>query len=200
MKSLLAGRPSLLNALHALRLAGPQSSTTFEELDCLARFAAGRKTAVEIGTDMGVSAAVIASSIAADGRLYCVDPWRRGRFKENPSWSICNRELKRRGLLEKVVYVRHPSGDSVQHLPATVDFMFIDGDHSTHGIATDWEIAKEKIGPGGIVCFHDTSVPPDERHSHLDSVDFFREVISAAPGFVRCETCHTLNVMRRVTG
>lgn len=36
-----------------------------------------------------------------------------------------------------------------------VDFLFIDGDHATEGVTSDWETFSPLIAPGGIVAFHD---------------------------------------------
>ena len=198
MLSLLNRRPRLLNALHAVHLARPRSGTTIEELNCLARHAAGHRTAIEIGTHMGVSACVIAESIAVDGRVYCVDPWPRRALVENPSWLICDRELRRRGLRKKVEYIRRKS-DSVEGLlPGKADFIFVDGDHSWSGLTTDWDLVQRILTVDGVVCLHDTTVPVAEPDRHPESVDFFREVIQASPAFVQVECTYSMNVMRRV--
>jgi cephalosporin hydroxylase len=35
------------------------------------------------------------------------------------------------------------------------DFLFIDGDHTEHGVAADYQDYKEYVRPGGIIAFHD---------------------------------------------
>jgi len=196
---LLARRPRLLSPLHRLRLIRPFTGTTGEELDCLSRHAAGRRTAIEIGTHMGVSAGVIASAIASDGRLYCVDPWIRRRFLENPSWVICNRHLRRLGVLQKIEYVRGFSKDVADMLPDFADFIFVDGDHLWSGLETDWHLVLNRLATNGVVCFHDTSVPVTEPERHPESVDFFHDIILASSSFVHAEECHSMNVLRRVS-
>ena len=152
---------------------------------------------IEIGTHMGVSAGVIARAMASQAKLYCVDPWPRRQYLENPSRLICVRELARNRVVQKIVFVRGFSGDVRAKLPGNADFIFVDGDHSRRGIATDWEIVKEKLIPMGIVCFHDTSLVPS-RPERLESVDYFEAVIAADRDFAHVETCETLNVLRRV--
>jgi predicted O-methyltransferase YrrM len=195
--SLFYRRPRLLNALHAVRLSRPYSGTTREELSCLSSYAAGRNKAVEIGTHMGVSAAVIARALAANGRLFCVDPWTRRGTMENPSWRVCRRELARQGVSAKVSILRGFSSDVGPALPGDADFMFIDGDHSWEGIENDWRLVKEKLAIGGIVCLHDTAIPPEEPLREPQSVAYFSEVICHEPGFEWLQKCHSMNVLRR---
>jgi predicted O-methyltransferase YrrM len=155
------------------------------------------KTAVEIGTHMGVSAAVIAGALASDGLLYCVDPWPRRLLLENPSMSICMRELKRKGLRDKVRVVRRRSAEAASELPARADFIFVDGDHSREGLAGDWKLVGEKLAPGGIVCLHDTTVPDPESDLHLGAPEYFRESILTDGRFELLETVYSMNVLRR---
>jgi predicted O-methyltransferase YrrM len=46
---------------------------------------------------------------------------------------------------------------------ATIDFLFIDGDHSYDGVRADWLLWSPVVRPGGIVAFHDTW-PNFDRH------------------------------------
>jgi predicted O-methyltransferase YrrM len=198
LPALVSRRPRLTNALHAMRLTPAQSSTTREELDCLARHASERRSAIEIGTHMGVSAVVIARAIQATGTLTCVDPWTTRRGLENPSLLICRRELRRNAVAHKVRFARGVS-DRVGHLlPDDADFMFVDGDHSRQGISTDWRIVQTRLVNGGIVCFHDTSAVAGNPQPPLESVGYFRDVILPHPAFEHVETCQTLNVLRRI--
>lgn len=43
-----------------------------------------------------------------------------------------------------------------------LDFLFIDGDHSAHGVAADYELYKQFVRPGGIIAFHDVVPHPKE--------------------------------------
>ena len=194
----LSRRPSVTNVLHALRLARPQTSTTVREIQGLRDYARGRSAAIEIGTHMGVTAAAIAESLSADGKLYCVDPWPRGRAGENPSFQICLRELKRRGLADRVQFFRGASAE-VAHLLPRADFMFIDGDHSRKGIALDWNIVRQRLDVGGFACFHDTSVPSGTAGTVLDSVGYFDDVIRHDGDFEHVDSFDSMNVLCRRT-
>jgi predicted O-methyltransferase YrrM len=190
---IITNRPRLFNLAHAARLTGAFSATRQGELDCLARYAAGRQTGIEIGTFMGVSAARIAAALAPEGKLYCVDPYADC----DALLTICRRHLRRAGVWSKVVMVRQTSQDAAALLPARTDFMFVDGDHSWEGIALDWAIVRRCLAPGAIACFHDTSPPPESPDESCGSVRFFEEVIRVDSEFERVETHATLNVLRR---
>ena len=45
----------------------------------------------------------------------------------------------------------------VAGLAASVDLLFIDGDHSYEAVRADWENYHSLVRPGGIVAFHDAS-------------------------------------------
>jgi len=189
----LSNRPRLFNLAHAVGLMAPVSTTRRGELDCLSRHAAGRKCGIEIGTFMGVSAAHIAAALTPEGKLYCVDPYVHG----DALLAVCRRHLQRVGVWSKIVMLRQTSQDATAILPATADFMFVDGDHSWEAIALDWEIVRRCLSPGATVCFHDTSPPPETPSERCGSVRFFEEVILADHEFERVETFATLNVVRR---
>jgi predicted O-methyltransferase YrrM len=160
--SALYRRPTLLNWFHFFGLAKAHTQTNSQELACLYLHSHGHKIAVEIGTYEGVSACVIAKGLLPDGQLYCVDPWPPHRRKENPSWTICRRELRRQGVLSRVVFVQRRSQDAEAHLPQQYDFIFVDADHSYEGLEVDWGLVVRRLTPGGIVCLHDTAVPVEE--------------------------------------
>jgi predicted O-methyltransferase YrrM len=190
-------RPRLLNPLHALRLVNAHSQTNDQELARLADYAKGRKLALEIGTHMGVSAAIIAKALATGGKLFCVDPWDPVNGKENPCLSICKRELERQGVSSNVVLVHGMSYDVEQSLPATFDFIFVDGDHTYEGLRRDWEIVLRRLAPGGVVCLHDTSVPAAEPQRQFGSCDYFDQVISQAHDFEWRDRCYSMNILVR---
>lgn len=193
-------RPRLLNPLHALGLFKAHSQTNADELAALARHAAGRRVAVEVGTYMGVSARVIAGALASDGKLYCVDPWELHHGRENPSWTICRRELQRSGHLARVRFLQGYSHEMEDKLPAGIDFMFVDGDHTREGIERDWGIVLRRLAPDGIICLHDTTRPATGEFPNHESVKFFQEHIRHHPEFEWLECCRTMNVLRRKSG
>ena len=101
---------------------------------------------MEIGSDQGVSAAAIGKSIDQNGILYCVDPWpRKRRWARNPNLAIFERHTRRMGVRERINVLLGTSRQVAAEIPAQLDFIFIDGDHSANGIAFDWGLAKQKL-------------------------------------------------------
>lgn len=190
----LGKKPRIYNLLHTLGLVPPFTATITKELDCVARHARGARKAIEIGTFMGASASRIAAALAPDGRLWCVDPYINGEAIR----SVCLRHLRRRKVLPRVVMVRATSSEALGQIPMNADYIFVDGDHSWRGIEADWKIVLDRLNSGGVVCLHDTSPRPGWEDHKNDSVRFFEEKIRVHPAFEHLETCHTLNVMRRL--
>jgi predicted O-methyltransferase YrrM len=193
----LARRPRIRNVLHLLGILNPETQTETAELGCLANYAAGALIAVEIGSFEGVSAAVIAESMDPEGMLYCIDPWPNLSGRPSPSLSIFERHLRRRGLSGRVRLLRGDSMSMASAVPDSLDFMFIDGDHSWEGIRTDWDIAKKKLRSGGTVCLHDSLVPVSHP-TRLDSARFYESVICKDSGFVSLPSIGSLAVLRRL--
>ena len=150
----------------------------------------GCKVALEIGTFMGVSAAVIAKCLSDEGKLYCIDPYEGGEAIRR----IAVRHLARARVPDRIVLVRARSNSPNLELPASFDFAFVDGDHSYEGLHEDWMLVQARLAHGGAACFHDTSVPPG---APCGAADYFAQHIRSDAGFEHVETCHSLNVMRR---
>jgi predicted O-methyltransferase YrrM len=197
--SALYRRPTLLNWLHALRLAKAHTQTNGQELECLRQYSHGQKIALEIGTHMGVSARFIAEGLDPEGRLFCVDPWEPRRGRENPCWTICRRELQRNEVISRVVFVQGFSHEIENILPPEFDFIFVDGDHSYEGLERDWGIVGRHSAAGTVVCLHDTAVPRKEPYRVLGAVTFFNEVVRHDPRFRMIDCCYSMNVLRRIS-
>lgn len=127
-----------------------------------------------------------------------MDPWPASNGHEDPCWSICQRHLKRSRVTDRIRIIRGYSHDVAQQMPEGLDFAFIDGDHSRNGIETDWKIVSEKMRPGGIVCLHDSVVPPREEWRCLDSCEYFEEVIRRDPRFATLELVHSMAVLQKI--
>jgi predicted O-methyltransferase YrrM len=161
------------------------------------KHAVGSKVAVEIGSYQGVSAARIASVMPNDGILYCIDPWDRQNGKVNPCYEIFRRHLKRRQSWNKIRVVQMTSNEACDSVPDEVDFIFVDGDHSWSGIEADWSLVGEKLQVGGVVCLHDSFIPPGEPWRKFDSTRFFAAIISKDPAFELVDRVHSLAVLKR---
>ena len=193
----LSRRPRLINLLHTLNLAQPDTGTIESELAALERYAADKRVALEIGTYQGVSAARIAGVLADGGKLFCIDPWIELEGKTNPCWSIAMRHFKRLMLESRMVILRDFSMNVQEALPEKLDFSFIDGDHSWAGLETDWKIVSPRIETGGILCLHDVFTPAAEPWRAPESCRFFAKVIALDQSFELIETVHSMAVLRK---
>ena len=189
----LQNRPRIFNLLHRLGLAAARSQTSAAERACLCRHIAEAGSAVEIGTFMGVTAAELARSLRGDAVLYCVDPYLDGQAIQ----AIAMRHLGRKGVLGKVRMIQATAEDALGQLPAQVDFIFVDGDHSFEGLCKDWDVVKKLLRPGGIAAFHDVNPQPGLRVNCEGAIRCFDEVIRHDPGFRLVETCESLQVLVR---
>jgi hypothetical protein len=56
--------------------------------------------------------------------------------------------------------------DTIQGRP--VDMLFIDGDHSYHGVKADYELYSPLVRPGGLIGFHDICTHPDQPYIQVN--------------------------------
>lgn len=195
----MLGRTLWHTVRHALGVEDAQTQTSRAEREHLARHAAGRKRAVEIGVFEGATTAILARAIQpGGGRLYAVDPFFRGRSGICWSELIARTEVRRSGAGDVVEFVRTLSTDACRNLPGEFDFVFIDGDHSLEGIRRDWSDWSDRIAAGGIMALHDTRVPEyNPSVQQLGSYRYFESDIRFDPRFELVEQVDSLSVLRR---
>jgi predicted O-methyltransferase YrrM len=195
----LTGQAALHTARYLLGLDRAATQTSAAERETIARFARGRRQALEIGVFEGATTALIAKEIATDGTLFGVDPFFAGRLGICWGKIIAEREVNRAGVGRKVVLVRSLSHDAaVQIANDSFDFMFLDGDHSLRAIAQDWADWSGRVATGGVMLLHDTQVPPhNPRVRELGSYLYFQDTISRDSRFELLETVDSLSVLRR---
>jgi predicted O-methyltransferase YrrM len=189
---------------HALRyLAGtesPHTQTSERERDALARYAQGRKRAVEIGVYEGATTVTLARAMkgAGGGTLYAVDPFFPGRAGFCWSELIARSAVRRAGVADTVAFVKSLSSEAAARLDGQFDMVFIDGDHSLEGITRDWADWSARIAPDGVLALHDTRVPehnPSVRE--LGSYRYFESHIRNDARFRLVEQVDSLSVLRR---
>ncbi|MGJ8544375.1 MAG: class I SAM-dependent methyltransferase [Sulfitobacter sp.] len=136
----------------------------------------------QIGTFIGYSAMIIADALERNGsgRLIAMDPEIPHRTRINPV-NVARRAAQVLGLQDIITFERGwhsaPIGDDLDpewkatipvrgpqvlaDLPDyTLDFAFIDGDHSSAMTIMDFMSLKEKLSVGGIAVFHDAASWP----------------------------------------
>jgi predicted O-methyltransferase YrrM len=131
--------------------------------------------AVEIGSARGKSACYIGMALKENGsgKLYAVDPHASTGWNDSNSvetFEIMQAHLRQLGVEKQVTIVRETSRAALPRVPASIDLLFIDGDHSYDGVSADWEMFTPRMSEFGVVVFHDTlwDLRPDERWSRPD--------------------------------
>lgn len=138
---------------------------------------------VEIGSYKGESTLMFASSFAFD-TIYAIDPLVgmsnniQKEFNQNTKW------FKGDGLGIgdiKVEHIKEYSFDAVERFEdESLDFVYIDGDHSFFNVARDIQLYLPKIKKSGFIGGHDYSpehpgVKQAIKHFNFDNGLFFAD-------------------------
>src|SRR5258705_6825142 len=186
-----------MNALvHACKVLvgaeAPDSQVTERELECLMKHSHGANVIVEIGCYEGSTTAALAANTT--GRVYSIDPFFSGRL------GICYGEVvakfvrwKRR--LSNVEFLKAFSHDVAPQFRQSVDFIFIDADHSYEAIKKDWQDWFPKVKPGGIIALHDCHIA-ENSPSYLGSMKFYDSDIPKMSGIEQVDSVDSLAVFK----
>ena len=169
-------------ALRALRHGASQRVAEFASL---IQLLSERELNVvfEIGTEQGGTYWTWCRLATRTAHLVSID------FAGNEEWSARVRSYP--GPTQSQTVIRADSHDpetvrSVDGLRASVDLLFIDGDHSYEGVRADFENYAQLAKPGGLIAFHDI-VSNKHPHSQVDRLweqlrDLYetREIIDGA--------------------
>ena len=136
------------------------------ELWCRFIRASQIKTVAEIGVYEGDFAVKVLEECPTIERYYMVDPWRHlddwnkpANEKDNVFEKIYAAALERTEFAaEKRTVLRGKTTEVIQDIPDnSLDFAYIDGDHTLKGIAIDLVRLYPKIRPGGWIGGDDFS-------------------------------------------
>lgn len=120
--------------------------------------------AAEIGSFKGLSAAIVAmgmNSVTKDKNpeYYCID-----------TFEASNEELNSEATLDKFIRATQPidrnksikivkgwstAPETLAQIPFELDWVYIDGDHSTEGVIADIRAYTPHVKQEGLVLFHD---------------------------------------------
>jgi predicted O-methyltransferase YrrM len=118
------------------------------------------KLCVEIGSARGWSTSLIALALEENvqGRLLAIDPHNENDWNDlgGPSLAHLKRNLRALRLGHRVDIIARDSISAAPLVPAGVDLVFVDGDHSYEGVRRDWETYQPKLSPWGLFAFHDS--------------------------------------------
>ena len=142
-----------------LRALGEAAANRLELWTRFAREAEARQVA-EIGVYRGRFAARMLADCPAIETYYMVDPWRNLEDWNKPANTsddeferIFREAMERTGKHEdKRVVLRGTTTEVIDHVPdSSVDFAYIDGDHTLRGITIDLIRVFPKVRPGGWI-------------------------------------------------
>jgi predicted O-methyltransferase YrrM len=118
-------------------------------------------TVLEIGTSMGGTLYLWTRLAQPDALIISVD-LPGGKFGggysslRTPLYERFSREQQQLHLLRASSHDESTIAEVRRLLGGrSVDFLFIDGDHTYEGVKQDWEMYSPLVRPGGLVAFHD---------------------------------------------
>ena len=193
-------RPLPHLVLWSARLRRPETQTTEGERARLAAHAAGRRRIVEIGVWHGVTTCLLRRAMASDGVLWAVDPFPPGQLGFSIQRVVARSEVRRvtNGSVRwvRTTGVRAAEVYALDRQPP-VDLIFIDGDHSYQGLASDWRAWSHLVAPGGIVGLHDSRSTPERPIEDAGSVRATRDIVLKDQLFDLIEEVDSLTLVRR---
>jgi hypothetical protein len=161
----------------------------------------GYKIGVEIGTYRGEYTELFAK---VGLEIYAVDPWmgyigagRGQRYQENQDINY-NMARGRLGPYPNARLIRKTSMDALNNFAdESLDFAYIDGDHSFPYVAQDIYEWTKKVRTSGVVCGHDYFNTPPHANNVLCHV---KAAVDAYTKLYRMNKWYVLGRFRPVTG
>ena len=143
-------------------LIPPRTMHSEADAAVLRAVAAGRRRVVEIGVYEGSSAVVLCEVLEPAAELHLIDPFGHHGWALPAGWGATEGASRRvvaraarRSRGPRVHWHVDYSAAVAARWQDAVDLVFIDGDHSEEGCASDWELWHQFVAAGGAVLFHD---------------------------------------------
>lgn len=126
-------------------------------------------TGAEIGVWRGEFSDQILATVEPK-LLYLIDPWKVAGGGKASALYGCNRQtqesmdatyeaVRERFASQPVAILRAPSGVALDGIPdGSLDWVYIDGDHTLEGVTTDLWLALKKVRVGGIIAGDDYGI------------------------------------------
>jgi len=134
------------------------------------------------GAEIGVSDGGTSKALLGEFpmlRLHMVDPWTTfekghdyydsgdsaARRSQKKNDNVMSKALQRTQFASarRVVHRSYSSEAAAQVVEQSLDFAFIDGDHTYEAVQLDLQLWSSKVRPGGLLCGHDCGHPRDKR-------------------------------------
>ena len=184
---------------YLLGIEKPETQTTANERKAIKKYATNAMLAVEIGVFEGVNTVIIAEALHPEGKLFGIDPFFKGRLGICYHEKITRNAISRGRLQHKIKLLSLLSYNAVDEVTESIDFIFIDGDHTYDGFIRDWNDWSGKVKTNGIIALHDTAEPAhDPSVKNLGSYRYFNEHVKSDNRFQVIETVDSLNVLKKI--
>lgn len=125
----------------------------------------------EVGVSYGFNLVYFLDNLPNIKKVYAVDPYMP--YDDGPGGYVTQEVIDRvkQCMLvntephkQKVNFINKMSKDAVSDIPDnSLDYIFIDGDHSYEAVASDMELYYSKVKSGGIFAGHDKGLPGVDR-------------------------------------
>jgi predicted O-methyltransferase YrrM len=168
------------------------SQVTDKELQMLLRYSRDARTICEIGSYEASTS--VALALNTTGTVYSVDPFYRGRLGVSYTEYVAKIH-RRRNRVRNLVFLKGLSHEVGSNFLLSIDFLFIDADHSYEAVKRDWEGWFPKVRKGGYVALHD-SKPAANSPQMLGSMRFYLEDVPQIHGVVECDSVDSLVIVQ----
>jgi predicted O-methyltransferase YrrM len=117
--------------------------------------------AVEVGTFSGENAVIMAKYFNS---VVTVDPWMNGYDKDDHASNADMAEVEKKyfestACFPNISHLKLTSLEGANEFKdASLDFVYLDGDHRTDAVVADIDAWKPKIRKGGILAGHDINM------------------------------------------
>lgn len=133
----------------------------------------------EIGVEKGIYSEILLKA-NPDLKLFSIDPWKASAYVagiqgvdyRQKHFDECYKEAKNRlREYDGCTIVRKTSLDAAERFKdASLDFVYIDGNHDFVNVTNDINVWQKKVRPGGIVAGHDYAFFPGGKRNHVKHV------------------------------
>lgn len=121
--------------------------------------------AVEIGVQKGKFSQILLKGVPSFKRLYMVDAWRKIPSSYNDIANVgpyghlqamMQAYLHIYDFAQRAVMIRETSLEASELFPdGSLDFVYLDADHSYEGVKADLAAWAKKVRKGGVIAGHD---------------------------------------------
>ena len=163
------------------------------EQEVLRRYAKGKHRIVELGVFEGATSLILRKAMAHDGKLWCIDPFDRGRLGLSYRYLIAFQEANRSGN-GTVEFIQKLSHEASQGWQESLDMLFIDADHSYRAVRKDWDDWSSYVKVGGIIALHDS-----RSLKYPGPLRLVQEISADEDSYRKVEEVATLTVFEKIS-